>query len=656
MRRTLVVAAALLLIAASAAQAAPELSVSHRLEDRRYDVAGERARAIGFEDGRFYANGWHITGEMGGVWTEPLKLVDGVWFGIDGEWVGPATQFTSGWGYAKLDLPAAAGLTLQRTDFVPDGHRAALFGLKMTNSGATSRTVTVKVDAHSELMTEYPWAFSGPEHNASQNLPDTAQYDAASGALVFQDQGKLNPNAPQHDYAALVASTMTPVAGETGASPNEYRGPQGTNVCTLQERPNLCDDGPFGKGKGGQLRYEVTVPAGASRTLWVAAAGSDKGLAAGRSELEAALDDPDAQLAAKVDERERWGRFTRLSLPGDQRLEDAVDWGKQNILDLTRVAEDLQIRWTDQGKQFPPPQGSVARARWVGAGFPDYPWMFATDGEYTAFASVAVGQFEAIEDHLRALRQISDILNDRSGVVTHEVISDGSIWFGKDSRHTDPATGEVKYDFNTDETVKFPSAVALLWRWTGDNAFRDAMYDFSKRNLRYVVERLDEDGDGWPEGSGNVERGGMGVEKLDNSVYLIRGLYDLADMARSKNDGRTYAWARNLARKLHDRFEATWWMAAVPQHADSIDDHPAGGPNNQQQDQHWIGVTPMEAELTIGEDAAPGLTTNDHGNQALALRETDCFSGQRPYGIDSGFRDPSGNSFRLTQVRELAST
>ena len=26
---------------------------------------------------------------------------------------------------------------------------------------------------------------------------------------------------------------------------------------------------------------------------------------------------------------------------------------------------------------------------------------------------------------------------------------------------------------------------------------------------------------------------------------------------------------------------------------------------------------------------------------------------ERPYGIDSGFRDPSGNSFRLTQVREM---
>ena len=27
----------------------------------------------------------------------------------------------------------------------------------------------------------------------------------------------------------------------------------------------------------------------------------------------------------------------------------------------------------------------------------------------------------------------------------------------------------------------------------------------------------------------------------------------------------------------------------------------------------------------------------------------------RPYGVDSGFRDPSGNSIRLTQVKDLAS-
>jgi hypothetical protein len=76
------------LLAPSTALAAPELSVSDRLQDRRALVSAERAYSVGFQDGRFYANGWHITGEMGGVWTPPLKLVDGVWFGVDGDWVG----------------------------------------------------------------------------------------------------------------------------------------------------------------------------------------------------------------------------------------------------------------------------------------------------------------------------------------------------------------------------------------------------------------------------------------------------------------------------------------------------------------------------------------------------------------------------------------
>ena len=41
--------------------------------------------------------------------------------------------------------------------------------------------------------------------------------------------------------------------------------------------PRDCDDGPFGKGTGGQLRYTIQLPANGSRTLWVAVAGSDAG-------------------------------------------------------------------------------------------------------------------------------------------------------------------------------------------------------------------------------------------------------------------------------------------------------------------------------------------------------------------------------------------
>ena len=103
--------------------------------------------------------------------------------------------------------------------------------------------------------------------------------------------------------------------------------------------------------------------------------------------------------------------------------------------------------------------------------------------------------------------------------------------------------------------------MALIWRWTGDDRFRDDMYDFAKRNLHAVDDRLDVDKDGWPEGSGNVERPGMGPEKLDNGVYYIRALLDLADMARAKHDGATVTWATGLAAKLQKQFETTWWSS-----------------------------------------------------------------------------------------------
>jgi hypothetical protein len=113
----------------------------------------------------------------------------------------------------------------------------------------------------------------------------------------------------------------------------------------------------------------------------------------------------------------------------------------------------------------------------------------------------------------------------------------------------------------------------------------------------------------------------MGEEKLDVAVYTIRGLYDLADMADAKGDAATKAWALARAGAMRQRFEGDWWMPEVPQHADSLDD-----PGNVKvQQRHWIGVTPMEVELTEGGRAVPGLTTREHGEATLALRETPCY-------------------------------
>ena len=190
---------ALAALAAAPAMAAGELSVGQRLDDRREVAAGTRAQVLGFEDGRFYAQGWHITGEMGGIVTPPLKLLDSVSFGIDGQWIGKATQFTSGAGYVRYDLPRTAGIDVERTDVAPDGVRGALLGLELRNPGNGARTVRIQVDAHSELMAPVPVGLR-QRRPAGRATTRPTPAPTRDGRLVFRDTG----TAPARGGSALV--------------------------------------------------------------------------------------------------------------------------------------------------------------------------------------------------------------------------------------------------------------------------------------------------------------------------------------------------------------------------------------------------------------------------------------------------------------------
>ena len=153
MVRAVSVLVALAMLPVAGAQAADEVSTTDRLPDRREVAAGDRAYAIGFQDGGWYANGWHITGEMGGIWAPPLKLADGVWFGVDDQWVGPATRFTSGRGYVRYELPPR-----QRGEDHPHRLRArrrpgALFGLTLVGTG----THTVRSTCLLQAAARLPW-------------------------------------------------------------------------------------------------------------------------------------------------------------------------------------------------------------------------------------------------------------------------------------------------------------------------------------------------------------------------------------------------------------------------------------------------------------------------------------------------------------------
>jgi hypothetical protein len=275
-----------------------------------------------------------------------------------------------------------------------------------------------------------------------------------------------------------------------------------------------------------------------------------------------------------------------------------------------------------------------------GAGYPDYPWFFGTDGAYTTFSLSAVGQWEEAKKHLATIRQVSQLVNGTTGKVLHEIVTDGSIYFG-----TNAQNGDVN------ETAEFATAVATLWRWSGDNSVRDDNYDFIKAGLNYITSSLvtaNLNPDGWPEGAGMVEANGMGALKLDVAVYTIRALHDLAEMADSKGDSTTRDSAIMKASALTNKFRQDWWIPSQGLFADSLalsqkvptDPNATLGtsPGYTQLEQlFWINATPMETSFASVADAS----------NAFPQLESSTFTGTTGFfqqGMKGGFQASAVNT------------
>src|SRR5207248_9532498 len=101
--------------------ASPVISATTKLSLRRYVAAGTGAYVVGAENGTFPPIGWHITGQMGGVWAPPTKLLDGLWFSVGSHWLADAVKYTTGPGFVRLSFPVTGGLRPTLTEFAPDG-------------------------------------------------------------------------------------------------------------------------------------------------------------------------------------------------------------------------------------------------------------------------------------------------------------------------------------------------------------------------------------------------------------------------------------------------------------------------------------------------------------------------------------------------------
>ena len=131
-----------------------ERQTDENLNMKRYVAAGDRAYVVGVQDGSQVPDvslnpdgiGWHITGQMGGVWAHPIKLLDQFQFYL--EWQPVACSYEvrqwrqamSGWSYPRLN-----GLEISETQFAPDGLPVVLVGVQLRNSspGVASFTLAI---------------------------------------------------------------------------------------------------------------------------------------------------------------------------------------------------------------------------------------------------------------------------------------------------------------------------------------------------------------------------------------------------------------------------------------------------------------------------------------------------------------------------------
>jgi hypothetical protein len=585
----------------------PTRSTSENLNIKRYVTAGDRAYEVGTLDGAFPQIGSHVKGHMNGVWAHPIKLLDSYRFLIDGQPFPSVNKFTSGAGYVEFEYPETNGLQITRTVFAPDGIPAVLVGLSLRNASNQTQSFRLLLEATSELIAAYPWSRTTPTSD-QVHQPDRVSFEPICCGLLF--------SAPDKPFYALVSGL--PLASNGRDSANF--------VLAL-----LPGSAPQPKQAVGQLIWQVTVTAGNELKLWFTVAGSHTGRTDAYLAGATALHQPDRLLRCKVAGRVALLARSQTDIP-NATLQVAFDWAKLNLADMRRVITDAQIRDTQDGtllgEIYPPLLETYALLSGFGAGYPDYPWYFGTDGAYTVFPLVVAGQFQAARDHLQLLREVSRTVNGSTGKVLHEIVTDGSVYYGTKNQPGD-----------TNETAEFATAVATLWRWTGDNEVRDDNYQFIIDGLRYLTGDLDVNKDGWPEGDGIVEGVGMGAEKLDVAVYTIRALNDLAEMAATKDDEATQKWAMGKASVLLSRFEQDWWMPERGLYADSlalnqkVPTNPLAAlgtaPITKLEQLYWTNATPMETNFA----------SSDHANTTLPNLESSVFTGTNGFyqaGVGGG--------------------
>ena len=468
-------------------------------------TAGNRVYMIGNQDGSFSDTGWHIPGEMGGIWDHPIKLLDGISASVrlDGSdeihCLDSAVQFINyPVGNAHHYRLNNIGIDVERLQFVPDNTEGLAMQYKLINKTHTVRKVRLCVTAKSDLRPTW-LADSLNVHDGK----DEAHYDSRLSAMVFKDES--NP------WFAMIGSALKSQ-------------PDDKHACV----PLFKTD----NGLAGTVCFDVTLSQDSSAIVPVYVAGSYQSADSAAKTLERLRAKAERYLAEKVTRFQAIESRSAINTP-DAGINEMYTWLKFNT--------DWMVREV-------PEEG-----RGLSAGLPDYPWWFGADATYSLQGVLATGDFELVKSTIQLLHKISGRTN-ANGRIIHEVSTNGVVYNRGNVNETAQFITLVYNYFQwTGDSVLVKELFPDIRKgidWLTRTKDPDGN-GFPNGSGMMEIPGLESD-----------------VEMIDVAVYTQQALASASALAASLREKELAVQYRALAEGLREKINTQWWLVNEKSYGD----------------------------------------------------------------------------------------
>lgn len=459
---------------------------------------------VGYQDGSFPDLGWHIDGEMGGIWDHPIKLMDG--FSAKITIKGSNDSYCLNKADKFINYPMAnshhftwdkENLKIERFQFVPDAVEGAIIEFRIINQGKESKEIIFSFTG----MTDLRPTWLGERTNMIDAV-DNISFNNKLSAVIAKDN-----NNPW--YVAFGSSLTADHFSEEAIN------------CQTATRKGL--------GKNATLSFSLKLEPNQEKVIPFFIAGSYQSEASLWSNYRVLMTQGKVKLTQKIDRYKKINSTSHLTIP-DKSIEQMYEWLKYNTDWLIRNVPEIGIG--------------------LSAGLPDYPWWFGGDAVYSLQGVLATGNHELAKSTIILLEKVSKQTNG-NGRIIHEVSTNGSVY--------NPGL--------LSETALFITLLRNYFAWTGDKELITKLFPEVNKGIKWLLDN-DIDSNGYPNGNGLMEIPGLNKEMIDVAVYTQQAFSSAAELAMALGENKLATDYQKLADELKVKINKEWWNETVKSFGD----------------------------------------------------------------------------------------